>query len=135
MLLGGGAERLFWNLSGVYVTAVGYNGGYTPNLVYDEVCSGLIGHTEVVLVVYNHEEVTLAALLKKFLEEHDPIQCMRQSNDTGSNYRSAIYLGNDADYRVAVESRKTYEQVLKAQGRGPVVNEIAVNQPFYYAEA
>lgn len=129
-----GVERQFWNLSGVYVTAAGYSGGFTPNPTYEEVCSGCTGHTEVVLVVYDSTQTTLETLLRTFWEEHDPTQAMRQGNDIGSNYRSAIYLPNTDDERIAVESRDIYAQALAARGLGTIVTEIKTGEPFYYAE-
>lgn len=130
-----GAEQLFWQLSGVYVTAVGYSGGYTSNPTYEEVCSGMTGHTEVVLVVYNPKKITLEALLKKFWEGHNPTQYMRQGNDIGTNYRSAIYVHDEEDHQIALKSRNLYQQALKAQDFKAIVTEIALDQPFYYAEA
>jgi len=129
-----GAERVFWNLPGVYVTAAGYSGGYTPNPTYEEVCSGLTGHAEVVLVVYDHEKIELAELLKVFWEGHDPTQYMRQGNDRGTNYRSAVYVRDEDEHKAVLESRKLYEEALKKRGLGPIVTEMAVNRPFYYAE-
>jgi len=145
-----GAERLFWQLPGVYVTAAGYAGGFTPNPTYDEVCSGRTGHTETVRVVYDSRQTNLAALLRAFWENHDPTQYMRQGNDIGSNYRSAVYLHNEADYQLAVQSRAFYAKSLREEGRSgaggsaravaesgcvPITTEIKLNQPFYYAEA
>jgi len=129
-----GVERLFWNLPGVYVTAAGYSGGFTPNPVYEEVCSGRTGHTEVVLVVYDSTQITLETLLKTFWEEHDPTQSMRQGHDIGSNYRSAIYLPDTGDERIAIESRDIYAQALAARGLGTIVTEIKTSTAFYYAE-
>ncbi|AQS41906.1 MAG: Peptide methionine sulfoxide reductase MsrA [Candidatus Tokpelaia hoelldobleri] len=129
-----GVERLFWKLPGVYVTAAGYSGGFTPNPTYEEVCSGRTGHTEVVLVVYDNTQTALETLLKTFWEEHDPTQAMRQGNDIGSNYRSAIYLPNQQDERSAMESRDIYAQALAARGLGTIVTEIRTGEPFYYAE-
>lgn len=129
-----GAERLFWSLPGVYVTAVGYAGGFTPNPTYDEVCSGGTGHTEVVLIVYDSTQITLEQLLQVFWEEHDPTQAMRQGNDIGSNYRSAIYVDNDHDLALAEASRAAYASALGSRGFGAVVTEIAKDQPFFYAE-
>jgi len=130
-----GTERLFWNLPGVYVTAVGYSGGYTPNPTYEDVCSGRTGHAEVALVVYDHEKISLEKILKTFWEEHDPTQSMRQGNDIGTNYSSAIYVNNEEDYRIALKTAKAYEKALEMRGLGPVVTEIAMGQVFYYAEA
>ena len=129
-----GAERLFWRLPGVYVTAAGYAGGYTPNPTYEEVCSGGTGHTEVVLVVFDPGQVSLASLLKTFWEAHDPTQGMRQGNDIGTQYRSAIYTF-DADQQAAAEaSRDAYNTALADAGYGPITTEIAPAGPFYYAE-
>ena len=128
-----GAERLFWSQPGVYVTAVGYAGGLTPNPSYEEVCSGLTGHTEAVLVVHDPEAVALPALLALFWEGHDPTQGMRQGNDVGTQYRSAIYLPKD-EIAAALRSRERYQEALSAAGYGPVTTEIAESPPFYYAE-
>ena len=129
-----GAERCFWQLPGVYTTAVGYAGGHTPNPSYEEVCSGRTGHTEVVLVVYDPKKVSFEKLLKIFWESHDPTQGMRQGNDVGTQYRSAIYVASPAQKREAEELRKTYEAALKAKDYGAVTTEIADAPPFYYAE-
>lgn len=129
-----GAERLFWQLPGVYVTAVGYAGGFTPNPTYEEVCSGLTGHTEAVLVVYDPERVSLQKLLALFFESHNPTQGMRQGNDIGTNYRSAIYVNDDKDFVLARDMCKAYAKVLSAQGFGAITTEIARDVPFYYAE-
>ncbi len=129
-----GAERCFWQLPGVYTTAVGYAGGHTPNPSYEEVCSGRTGHTEVVLVVYDPKKVSFEKLLKTFWESHDPTQGMRQGNDVGTQYRSAIYVATPAQKREAEESRKAYEAALKAKDYGAVTTEIADAPPFYYAE-
>ena len=115
-----GAERTFWQIDGVYTTAVGYAGGFTPNPSYEEVCSGRTGHTEVVLVVFDPEKVTYRDLLRKFWEAHDPTQGMRQGNDTGTQYRSAIYYANDEQRRAAEETREAYEEALKRGGYGPI---------------
>lgn len=129
-----GAERLFWEIPGVYVTAVGYQGGATPNPSYEEVCSGRTGHTEIVKVVFDPREVSLDTLLRTFWEEHDPTQGMRQGNDRGTQYRSAIYTTN-LDQAAAVEaSRRMYADALKARGLDPITTEIAPAKPFYYAE-
>jgi peptide-methionine (S)-S-oxide reductase len=129
-----GAERLFWRLPGVFVTAVGYQGGHTPNPTYDEVCTGRTGHTEVVKVVFDPEQIPLEAILKVFWEEHDPTQGMRQGNDVGTQYRSAIYT-TGPDQAAAVEaSRRMYEEALDKRGLGRITTEIAPAQPFYYAE-
>lgn len=130
-----GAERKFWSIPGVLTTAVGYAGGYTPNPTYEEICSGLTGHTEVVLVVHDPSVVTLEALLKVFWENHDPTQGMRQGNDRGTQYRSAIYVDDDAQLAAAQRSRDAYQQALAAAGYGaPITTEIARGVPFYYAE-
>jgi peptide-methionine (S)-S-oxide reductase len=129
-----GAERLFWQLPGVYVTAVGYQGGATPNPTYEEVCSGRTGHAEIVKVVYDPKAITLDTLLKTFWEEHDPTQGMRQGNDWGTQYRSAIHTTTPEQAAAAEASRKTYQQALKGRGMGPITTEIAPAGPFYYAE-
>ncbi|HZT19659.1 MAG TPA: peptide-methionine (S)-S-oxide reductase MsrA [Dongiaceae bacterium] len=129
-----GAERRFWQLPGVYSTAVGYAGGYTPNPSYEEVCSGRTGHAEVVLVVFDPKVVGYEALLKTFWESHDPTQGMRQGNDVGTQYRSAIYAFTPAQRRAAEESRNSYQERLSAAGYGPITTEIAEAGPFYYAE-
>ena len=130
-----GAERKFWQIPGVITTAVGYAGGFTPNPTYEEVCSGQTGHTEVVLVVYDPTRVTYEALLKVFWESHDPTQGMRQGNDVGTQYRSAIYTYGDDQRRAAEASRDAYQQALLAAGHGSITTEIAPAPPFYYAEA
>jgi len=129
-----GAERVFWTLPGVYTTAAGYAGGFTPNPTYREVCTGMTGHAEVVLVVYDPREVPFATLLKVFWESHDPTQGMRQGNDVGTQYRSAIYVGDDARRTEAVRSRDSYQRELSARGLGRITTEIRGEQPFYYAE-
>jgi peptide-methionine (S)-S-oxide reductase len=130
-----GAERKFWAIPGVLTTAVGYAGGYTPNPTYEETCSGLTGHTEVVLVVYDPAVVTLDALLKVFWENHDPTQGMRQGNDRGTQYRSAIYVDDDTQLAAARRSRDAYQQALAAAGHAAAITtEIAADTPFYYAE-
>jgi len=129
-----GAERTFWNLDGVYATAVGYAGGYTPNPTYEEVCSGKTGHTEAVLVVYDPKVVAYETLLKVFWESHDPTQGMRQGNDVGTQYRSAIYTTSDAQLRAAGASRDTYAQALAWNRLGPITTEIRPAPQFYYAE-
>ena len=129
-----GAERLFWELPGVYSTAVGYAGGYTLNPTYQEVCSGDTGHTEVVKVIYDPQKVSYEQLLKAFWESHDPTQGMRQGNDVGTQYRSAIYV-TDAQQRSAAEaSKRAYQVQLTAAGRGTVTTEIRDAPPFFYAE-
>lgn len=129
-----GAERLFWQVPGVYVTAVGYAGGMTPNPTYEETCTGLTGHAEVVLVVYDPKVVSLGELLSLFWEEHDPTQGMRQGNDIGTTYRSVIYTFDQADRETVEKSRDAYQDALAARGLGPVTTEIADAPTFYYAE-
>ncbi|QGK68243.1 peptide-methionine (S)-S-oxide reductase MsrA [Allosaccharopolyspora coralli] len=129
-----GAERTFWRVNGVYSTAVGYAGGYTPNPTYEEVCSGRTGHAEVVLVVFDPEVIGYSQLLKVFWENHDPTQGLRQGNDRGSQYRSAIYFTDDAQREVAEASRVQYQAALADAGHGPITTEIALLQDFYYAE-
>ncbi len=130
-----GAERKFWQLPGVYTTAVGYSGGHTPNPLYEEVCSGMTGHNEVVLVVYNTAEMDYGQLLRCFWESHDPTQGMRQGNDVGTQYRSGIYTFSDAQRRAAEDSRQCYQQALTAAGHSEITTEILAAGPFYYAEA
>jgi len=129
-----GAERMFWQLPGVIVTWVGYAGGYTPNPTYEETCSGQTGHTEVVRVVYDPAVVSLDALLKLFWESHDPTQGMRQGNDIGTQYRSAIYTYDEADLATAKASEAAYNQALRAAGRGEITTEIKALDAFYPAE-
>ena len=129
-----GAEKKFWQMDGVYTTAVGYAGGYTKNPTYREVCSGDTGHAEVVLVVYDPRKVTYEQLLKTFWESHDPTQGMRQGNDAGTQYRSAIYATTDAQRAAAAASREQYQKALSEAGLGRVTTEIAGEPPFYYAE-
>jgi peptide-methionine (S)-S-oxide reductase len=129
-----GAERKFWQTPGVYSTAVGYAGGYTPNPTYEETCSGRTGHTEAVLVVFDPSVVSYESLLKLFWEGHDPTQGMRQGNDMGSQYRSAIYTTTDAQLAAAKSSRDMFEERLKAAGYDEITTEIAPGGPFYYAE-
>jgi peptide-methionine (S)-S-oxide reductase len=129
-----GAERLFWQTPGVYTTAVGYAGGYTPNPTYEEVCSGSTGHAEVVLVAFDPQRVSYEELLRVFWEGHDPTQGMRQGNDVGTQYRSAIYATTAAQAEAAQASKAAYEQRLRAAGHGPITTEIASAGPFYYAE-
>jgi peptide-methionine (S)-S-oxide reductase len=129
-----GAERLFWQMPGVNVTAVGYQGGATPNPSYQEVCTGRTGHAEIVKVVFDPKAVSLEALLKTFWEEHDPTQGMRQGNDVGTQYRSAIYTTSPAQAEAVEASKRSYEAALKARGLGAVTTEIAPAGPFYYAE-
>jgi peptide-methionine (S)-S-oxide reductase len=129
-----GAERKFWQAPGVWVTAVGYAGGITPNPTYRETCSGLTGHTEAVLVVFDPKQTSYEALLKLFWESHDPTQGMRQGNDVGTVYRSAIYSHGEEQLRLAEASRQAYQRVLGQAGYGPITTEIAPAGPFYYAE-
>jgi peptide-methionine (S)-S-oxide reductase len=129
-----GAERIFWQQRGVYTTAVGYAGGYTPNPTYEETCTGRTGHAEVVLVVFDPKVVSYEALLKLFWESHDPTQGMRQGNDVGTTYRSAIYTFDDEQKRAAEASGRAYQKVLAAAGYGPITTEIRAAPPFYYAE-
>jgi peptide-methionine (S)-S-oxide reductase len=130
-----GAERMFWQTDGVYSTAVGYAGGLTPYPTYEEVCSGLTGHTEAVLVIFDPQRISYERLLALFWESHDPTQGMRQGNDIGTQYRSAIYYTDDAQHAAAEASRSAYQQRLTAAGYGPISTEIAPAGPFYYAEA
>ena len=129
-----GAERMFWQTPGVHVTAVGYAAGVTPNPHYEEVCSGLTGHNEVVLAVFDPRVLTYADLLKVFWEGHDPTQGMRQGNDIGTQYRSGIYVFDAAQRRLAERSRDAYQGALDAAGFGPVTTEIEPAPVFYYAE-
>ena len=129
-----GAERTFWQLRGVYTTAVGYGAGHTPNPTYEEVCSGRTGHNEVVLVVFPPAQIGLDELLRSFWEGHDPTQGMRQGNDVGTQYRSGIYTTSEAQQRAALESRERYGQALRAAGRGEITTEILPAGDFYYAE-
>jgi len=129
-----GAERKFWQYAGVFSTAVGYAGGYTPNPTYDEVCSGLTGHTEIVSVVYDPAIVTFNALLELFWTVHNPTQGMRQGNDVGTQYRSAIYTYTEKQFNEAVKSKEQYQQRLKQAGFNEITTEIAQAGDFYYAE-
>jgi peptide-methionine (S)-S-oxide reductase len=130
-----GAERKFWQAGeGVYVTAVGYSGGFTPNPTYEETCTGRTGHTEAVLVVFDPKKISYDDLLKIFWESHDPTQGMRQGNDVGSQYRSAIYATSPAQLAAAKASAQAYGDALKATGYGPITTEIAEAPPFYFAE-
>jgi peptide-methionine (S)-S-oxide reductase len=129
-----GAERLFWRTKGVWVTAVGYSGGFTPNPTYQETCTGLTGHAEMVKVVHDPKVVSYADLLKIFWEAHDPTQGMRQGNDVGTTYRSAIYTTTDEQARMAAASREAYEAELRKAGRGEITTELAPAAEFYYAE-
>ncbi|MDO9622555.1 MAG: peptide-methionine (S)-S-oxide reductase MsrA [Pseudomonas sp.] len=130
-----GAERRFWQQPGVWTTAVGYAGGHTPNPTYEEACSGLTGHTEAVLVVFDPQQTSYAALLKVFWEAHNPTQGMRQGNDIGSQYRSAIYCYGAEQLAAAEASRTQFQAELEQAGFGPITSEIAEAPPFYYAEA
>jgi peptide-methionine (S)-S-oxide reductase len=129
-----GAERVFWQAPGVYSTAVGYAGGYTPNPTYNEVCGARTGHAEVVLVVFDPKQTSYEALLKRFWENHDPTQGMRQGNDVGTQYRSAIYTTSDAQREAADASRATFQDALDARRYGEITTEIAPLDRFYYAE-
>jgi peptide-methionine (S)-S-oxide reductase len=129
-----GAEKAFWNLPGVYSTAVGYAGGQTPNPTYEEVCSGRTGHTEAVLVVFDPKKISYEQLLKTFWEGHNPTQGMRQGNDIGTQYRSAIYWTNPAQKKPAEDSRDAYAKMLAKAGLGAVTTEIREAPAFYYAE-
>jgi len=129
-----GAERKFWQQSNVYTTAVGYAGGVTKNPTYEEVCSGRTGHTEVVLVVFDPKKISYGDVLKVFWENHDPTQGMRQGNDVGTQYRSAIYTFSDEQRQAAERSREKYEADLKASGYRPITTEIRDAPEFYYAE-
>jgi peptide-methionine (S)-S-oxide reductase len=130
-----GAEKGFWQIPGVYSTQVGYAGGFTPNATYREVCSGQTGHNEVVRVHYDPSKVSYETLLKAFWEAHDPTQGMRQGNDVGTQYRSGIYVFNEAQRRAAEASKAVYEKALGAEGYGAITTEIVSAPPFYYAEA
>jgi peptide-methionine (S)-S-oxide reductase len=129
-----GAERKFWQTEGVYSTAVGYAGGYTPNPTYKEVCSGRTGHNEVVLVVFDPKQVSFEALLKVFWESHDPTQGMRQGNDAGTQYRSGIYAFDASQKQQAEQARAAYQKQLAAAGFGTITTEIVDAPEFYYAE-
>lgn len=129
-----GAERKFWQADGVYATAVGYAGGYTPNPTYEETCSGLTGHTEVVLVVFDTAKTSYEQMLKVFWENHNPTQGMRQGNDMGTQYRSAIYATSQAQLDAALASQQVFQERLSAAGYGPITTEIAPAGPFYFAE-
>jgi peptide-methionine (S)-S-oxide reductase len=129
-----GAERVFWETPGVYSTAVGYAGGQTPNPTYEEVCSGLTNHTEAVLVVFDPQVVGYETLLQRFWESHDPTQGMRQGNDAGTQYRSAIYTYGEEQARLAAQSKEAYGKALKGKGYGAITTEIRTAPEFYYAE-
>ena len=129
-----GVERIFWKLPGVWVTAVGYAAGLTPNPTYEEVCSGMTGHNEVVLVVYDPQGTSYEGLLKAFFEGHDPTQGMRQGNDAGTQYRSGIYVFDEQQRRAAEAARAAYGTAIKGRGYGPITTEIVEAGPFYFAE-
>jgi len=129
-----GAERKFWETPGVWTTAVGYAGGYTPNATYQEVCSGMTGHNEVVLVAYDTGVLSLIDVLRVFWENHDPTQGMRQGNDVGTQYRSGIYVADDSQRDVAQSTRETYAARLTAAGFGEVTTEVLIHSEFFYAE-
>ena len=129
-----GAERIFWQTPGVITTAVGYTGGYTPNPTYEETCSGRTGHAEAVLVVFDPKQVSYAHLLKVFFEEHNPTQGMRQGNDSGTQYRSAIYTTSDAQRETADRVLASYDERLRTSGHSAITTEVAPAGPFYYAE-
>jgi peptide-methionine (S)-S-oxide reductase len=129
-----GAERIFWQAPGVYTTAVGYSGGITPNPTYEEVCSGRTGHTEAVLVVFHPEQISYEQVLKLFWEGHDPTQGMRQGNDVGTQYRSAVYWTTEEQRAAAEASRERFQRALTGAGYGPISTELAPAGPFYYAE-
>jgi len=129
-----GAERKFWELEGVYTTAAGYAGGHTPNPTYEETCTGYTGHAEVVLVVFDPEKVTYEDILRVFWENHNPTEGMRQGNDVGTVYRSAIYTFSDAQAEAAIATRDRYQEALSARRHGPITTEIKPAGDFYYAE-
>ena len=129
-----GAERIFWEAPGVYTTAVGYSGGYTPNPSYEEVCSGRTGHAEAVMVAFDSTATSYEQMLKLFWEGHDPTQGMRQGNDVGTQYRSAIYWYDELQRDAAESSREAYQSMLASAGHGQITTEIAQAGPFYYAE-
>jgi len=129
-----GIERVFWNVPGVWVTAVGYSGGFTPNATYQEVCSGRTGHNEVVLVVFDPSKVSYESLLQVFWEGHNPTQGMRQGNDVGTQYRSGIYTYSDAQEEAAKASMAAFQPRLMASGFGPITTEVVEAKPFYFAE-
>jgi peptide-methionine (S)-S-oxide reductase len=129
-----GAERIFWRAEGVYTTAAGYAGGYTPNPTYEEVCTGKTGHAEVVLAVFDPAKTSYEQVLQTFWENHDPTQGMRQGNDLGTQYRSAIYTTSDAQLEAAKQSRDRFQAALQSAGYGDITTEITEAGPFYYAE-
>ncbi len=129
-----GAERMFWQLEGVYSTAVGYAGGFTPNATYEEVCTGMTGHNEMVRVVYDPSVISYSALLNVFWESHNPTQGMQQGNDVGTQYRSGIYTYNEEQKKIAEQSKQTYQDALSRSGYGAITTEIMDAPAFYYAE-
>lgn len=129
-----GSEEIYWQMPGVITTAVGYGGGVTPNPSYEEVCSGLTGHTELTLVVWDPDLLSLTQVLAAFWEQHDPTQGMRQGNDVGTQYRSAVYTHSEAQLEAALRSASAYQTVLTGEGRGAITTEISPAGPFYYAE-
>ncbi|KAM4540809.1 peptide methionine sulfoxide reductase MsrA 1 [Fundulus diaphanus] len=129
-----GAEKLFWRLPGVFSTQVGFAGGFTPNPTYNEVCTGLTAHTEVVRVVFSPQDVSLEELLRHFWENHDPTQGMKQHNDNGTQYRSAIYTSSPAQQEAALKSKEAFQKELEKKGYGPITTEILEGQQFFYAE-
>jgi len=130
-----GAERKFWQAPGVYVTAVGYAGGSTPNPTYEEVCSGRTGHSEVVRVIFDPKVINLEAILRLFWESHNPTQGMRQGGDVGTQYRSALYATDEAQYQAAIASKHAYQRELTQAGFGTITTEIGMATDFYFAEA
>ena len=129
-----GVERRFWQTKGVYVTSAGYAGGSTKNPTYEETCSGRTGHTEVVQVVFDPDEISFNELLKVFWEAHDPTQGMRQGNDIGTQYRSAIYVTTDEQLKIAEASKRSFQEALREKGLRDISTEVGINVPFYYAE-
>jgi peptide-methionine (S)-S-oxide reductase len=130
-----GAEKAFWVLEGVYVTMVGYAGGFTPNPTYQEVCSGQTGHNEVVRVIFDPQQITLESLIQAFFEKHDPTQGMRQGNDHGTQYRSGLYVIGPTQEQKATHMRQAYDTILRAHGYAPITTEIIPLKAFYYAES
>lgn len=129
-----GVERLFWQLPGIYVTAVGYAGGSTPNPTYEEACSGYTGHTEVVQLVFDPSVIDLSEILRVFWENHDPTQGMRQGNDRGTQYRSALYLENESQLEMALASKQSFQEQLSKAGMGEITTEIRIESVFFFAE-
>ena len=129
-----GVERLFWQLEGIYVTAVGYAGGSTPNPTYEEACSGYTGHTEVVQLVFDPSVIDLSEILRVFWENHDPTQGMRQGNDRGTQYRSALYLENESQLEMALASKQSFQEQLSKAGMGEITTEIRIESVFFFAE-